>query len=91
MENPGLLEGVILDIFKFMADTLNAVPNTATDGLTAAANAVDWMVGLVSASSILIPTTDIFIIIGLIMAQRTAAFALFVANWIIRRVVDAIP
>lgn len=91
MQEPGLLESLVLKLFTWMATTINAVPNLPTTGLDHATTAVTWMLNLVSAANILIPVADIFLILSLVMAYRAAAFALFVANWCIRRVLDAIP
>lgn len=39
----------------------------------------------------LVPIADIFICLGIIIAMRIAMFSLFAFNWVIRRIVDAIP
>lgn len=39
----------------------------------------------------LVPLSDIFRCLGIIISMRIVMFAAFIFNWIIRRIVDAIP
>ncbi|MDO5434482.1 hypothetical protein [Eubacterium sp.] len=48
---------------------------------------IEWL----NAVNFLVPLEDIFSIIFLVMAIHTVEWGAFVANWIVRRIVDAIP
>lgn len=90
MEN-GLLEGLLIAAFNFFGYLIDLIPTIDIQGLTTLSSAINYMAKLVAGASILVPVTDIFLIISIAVSYKIFLFGVFVINWIIRRVGDVIP
>ena len=53
--------------------------------------ALDTFLDFVSNVNWLVPVNDCLLIISLIVGYRLALFAVFVINWVLRRIFDIIP
>lgn len=86
----GLLEGIVFGAMSFFGLLIDLMP-TIDIQIPQLNQAIDFFVNLVSAAGILIPVSDIFIILGLVMIVRSSMFLVYIVNWIIRRIGDIIP
>jgi len=87
----GLLEGLIILVLKFFSSLIDLLPTFSFSNGSSIESSIKFVADLINGSSILLPVSDIFIIIGLIVSFRSLMFLVFITNWIIRRIADVIP
>jgi len=86
-----LMESIFIKVFGFFDVILSSMPTFEVEFIDTMIDSIQYIANLVYGASILIPVTDIFIILTIIIAYRMFFVGLFIANWIIRRIADLIP
>lgn len=84
-------------IFEFLLDWLTTISKTIpsfsmdVDALNNISSAISEIVVFLNQVNYIVPLTDIAIIIGIDVGIRVFKISVFIINWVIRRIVDAIP
>lgn len=63
----------------------------APDLLSNLGTYIDTFMNWLSMVNFLVPLSDIYLIIVLILVAKISTFALFIINWLIRRLADFFP
>lgn len=85
---------IICGVLNFFRDLIaNHFPSLSLESgtLSSIANGFDMVIQFVAQINFLIPLPTILIILSLVYGIKLAKFALFLVNWLIRRIADIIP
>lgn len=85
---------IICGVLNFFRDLIiNHFPNLSLESgtLSSISNGFDMVIQFVAQINFLIPLPTVLIILSLVYGIKLAKFALFLVNWVIRRIADIIP
>ena len=86
----GLVTGA-LDLIANAIDSLLPVYDLSESNYSTISTAFTSVADFLRQVNFIIPLSDILLIVGIDLGMRVFEFALFIGNWIIRRVADVIP
>ena len=76
---------IIVSMFNWLRGVLDSMlPTMDGEFTTNIASAVSYMGNLIAAADFLIPVTDIFAILAIVMAIKFTMFGAFCVNWVLR-------
>lgn len=92
------LETLILDLYmwinNWIQDAVNTVIpddsalNTILNGVT---NGIDFVLDLLQKVNFIVPVGLIFTLLLMTFVQDIVLFALFIGNWVVKKIFDVIP
>lgn len=80
-------------LLGWLTDISASIPtfSIGSDVLSNLSGALTELVVFLNQVNFIIPLSDIAVIIGIIVSIRLFKISVFIINWVIRRIVDAIP
>lgn len=80
-------------LLSWLTDISASIPtfSIGSDVLNNLSGALTELVVFLNQVNFIIPLSDIAVIIGIIVSIRLFKISVFIINWVIRRIVDAIP
>lgn len=80
-------------LLNWLTNMTNVLPAYQLDSaaLDNVSSGLSVIMSFLNQVNYIIPLSDIALILGLDIGIRSFKLSLFVANWVIRRIVDAIP
>ena len=80
------MTAIIVGLFNFLHRFFNGILPTLSDTgfVSQITGAVSYMGSLVAGANYLVPVSDIFAIIGIVVGIRVLMFSVFAFNWLIR-------
>lgn len=80
------MTGIIVAMFKWLHGFFNSVLPTmdGTGFVSQITGAISYMGGLVAGANYLVPVTDIFAIIAVVVGIKVFMFGVFAFNWLVR-------
>lgn len=84
----------ICSVLNFFRDLIvNHFPNLSLESgtLSKVADSFDLVINFIAQINFLVPLPTLLAIFSLVYGIKLAKFAVFLANWLIRRIADIIP